>query len=440
MLERLLHSDVGAGLEEVEVAPDTLAMLLLLKGTLVTPGSLDRLLVSPQQLLVAIINMLCEVPQLCKHAESLLHGVEGEEALAAVDRRCWKGIMKGKRHGDVPEKWRRHTMGCLDKDRHTQLENAIIHEDEEMALAALESDFGARACRRINHRTGTTALMLAVERRQERVCTAMLSNFGADGCNLHAVDNLGGTALMKTCVNEMDDAALGMLEFGPEACNLGHVGKNGKTALLEACWKRMDSVVVKMLGFGPEECNLGQVDKYGDTSLIIACMKRLEDSALKMLEPGPKACNLGHVDDDGNTALQWACMSRLDGVVVKMLSFGPEACNLGQADNDGMTSLMIACLEGMDGVAVKMLEFGPEACKLGLVTNDGDTALIKACMKKRKDVALKMLEFGPEACKLDQVNNNGDTARDWLVKVPEMQEVLDTVVRMLDTESDVDDV
>lgn len=417
MLDTLLNTDVGSGREEVEVAPDTFAMLLLLRGTLVTPETLNRMLVSPQQLLVTIINMLLGIPSLRKLAWPLMEALEVPEALASVD---WKTVMTELRHEDVPEEWRQYTMGCLDKDGYTQLEYVMVGEwnigkpytiqdyeneredREDMALAYLDSKFGAKACRRIT-RFGETALMMAAENRYTKVCQEMLNKFGATGCNLQAVDKFGDTALMKACTDGVEDAAMKMLEFGPEACNLAQANNWDNTALVFACESELEGAVMEMLAFGPKMCNLGQVNNCGFTALTVACMNGWEIGALKMLKCGPEACKLSQVNSNGDTALTMACTSKLEDVVVKMLELGPEACNLNTVNNNGDTALTLACCHGLDRAV------------------------------------MKMLAFGPDACNLQHANGRGKSARDIILDEPAMRAVLDKIDSMVAIESDTDD-
>ena len=433
MLETLLNTNVGVGLEEVEVAADTLGVMQLLRGALVTPEVLDRLLVSPQQVLVATINMLCGIPSLRKCAWSLVQSVKGAEALAAVD---WNIMMAEEVHssGRVAKKWGRYTIGCLDKNGHTKLQHAIMddgpvevmmetlkfgpeacnlgHMDNEGATVLIHAchrglnrpawkmlEFGPEDCK-LSHvdNNGNTALMRACMQRMEGVVMKML-DFGPETCKLGQVNMFGDTALMDACCYHFERAALRILRFGPEACKLSHVNNNGNTALTLACMKGLEGVAVKMLEFGPEAC------KLNNTALVLACEMKLKSAALKMLEFGPEACKLSETHNrHGDTTLTRACKNGLEEVVMKMLEFGPEACNLGRADKLGNTALMVACMKKMQGAVTKMLEFGAEACKLGHANKHGDTALMVACDEQLEGVATKMLEFGPEACKLGQVN------------------------------------
>lgn len=54
-----------------------------------------------------------------------------------------------------------------------------------------------------------------------------------------------------------------------------------------------------------------------------------------------------------------------------------------------------------------------------------------ACKNRLKGAALKMLEFGSKACKLRHVNQEGKCARDFIVDVPLMQEVVEEMDHML---------
>ena len=66
-----------------EVAPGTLGMMQLLQGALITEENMDRLLVSREQVLVALIHQLAGA-NMAKQVKSLLEGVTSEEGLKAL--------------------------------------------------------------------------------------------------------------------------------------------------------------------------------------------------------------------------------------------------------------------------------------------------------------------------------------------------------------------
>lgn len=309
---------------------EVLGVRLFLKGTLVTPTTLDRLLVSPEQVLVAIINMLCKFPSLCEHVASLIKAVEGPKALAAIN---WKSVMTEQQYGDIPEVCWWYTMAYADKDGHTLLDHAIMQKKEEVALSFLQSEFGEHACGRINCESGKTALMLA--------CCSW---------------------------DTMEGVALKMLEFGAEVCNLGQANNKGETALIWACHSYAEGAALQILEFGPEACMLVGTDAMKFTALAWACRRELESVALKMLEFGAEACMLRNVSYMECTAIMWACKRGLEDAALKMLEFGPKRCSLGQVNNWGETALTYACDAGLEDTALKMVEFGPEACTLGHVS------------------------------------------------------------------------
>ena len=84
MLEALLTTEVGVGSAETPVAPETLGMLQLLEGQLVTEANMDRLLVWAEQVLVALINQFGAVPALSKHVMPMIEDVQTSEGLADV--------------------------------------------------------------------------------------------------------------------------------------------------------------------------------------------------------------------------------------------------------------------------------------------------------------------------------------------------------------------
>ena len=127
MLEALLTSKVGDGRAATEVAPETLGMLQLLQGKLITTENMDRLLVSKEQVLVALVRQMLGVG-MAKQVQSLVNGVTSEEGMAALP---WKnGVMAHYAHDEVPASWQLHTDGCLDKNGDTRLEVEIQKQNE----------------------------------------------------------------------------------------------------------------------------------------------------------------------------------------------------------------------------------------------------------------------------------------------------------------------
>ena len=119
MLEALLTSKVGEGTETTKVAPETLGMLQLLQGTLLTPKNMDLMLVSKEKLFVALVRQFVGLG-LVEHASRLVDGVTSEEGLAALP---WKAIMTQYTHEEVPDQWHLHSDGCEDKNGATRLES-----------------------------------------------------------------------------------------------------------------------------------------------------------------------------------------------------------------------------------------------------------------------------------------------------------------------------
>ena len=408
MLEALLTTGIGVQRKTTEVSEETLGMLQLLQGTLITKANLDRMLVTNEKLLVAMVRQLVDVDMI-RPATKLMKDVTSEEGRAALP---WKTIMTQFTHEKVPNWWRPYTLGCLDKKGHTRLDVAIKNGDEEKALSFLTSPWGAFGCRRIR-RDGRTALMGAIEKKMKTVCMKMLELFGADGCNAGSVETMRGeTALIRSCRFGLEDVALELLEFGADACKVDHINNKGATALMGAIEKKMKTVCMKMLElFGADGCNAGSVETMrGETALIRSCRFGLEDVALELLEFGDDACRLNHVDNEGVTAFMHACRSRLEAPALDMLAFGVDACKLNHANESGDTPLIVACMFELNSVALKMLEFGADVCKLNNVGDDGHTALISACLMGLDQVVLEMLEFGAAACKLNHVDEEGRTA------------------------------
>ena len=389
MLETMLTSKVGEERVTMEFTPETLGMLQLLQGKIITKEDMDRLLVSKEQVLVALVGQLVGA-EMTEQVKGLLEGVTSEEGMSAVP---WKEIMTQYTHEEVPASWMTHTLGCADKHNWTRLELAIVSKNKEAALRILE--------------------------------------FGADACRLGQVN--GNTALIMACRKGLGTVALKILDFGAHACRLGQVdGWNGNTALIMACSNGMETVALKILEFGADVCNVGHVNKIGETALFSACRHFRSNVALKILEFGADACRLGQVSEYGSTALILACLYALDTLALKILEFGADVCNLGCANKRGNTALMMACSEGLDAVALKILKCGAAACRLGQVTSNGDTALIMACKKGMKTVALKILEFGAYACELKHANNRGKTAQMLAEKGGEpMHAVVDACIKQV---------
>ena len=126
MLEALLTTQIGNGRRETEVAPDTLGMLQLLQGTLITEVNMDRMLVSKDQLLVAMVRQLVGLGMV-RRASSLIDDIISEEGRAALP---WKAIMTQYAHKKVPARWRPYTDGFLDKKGCSRLDVAIKNKDE----------------------------------------------------------------------------------------------------------------------------------------------------------------------------------------------------------------------------------------------------------------------------------------------------------------------
>ena len=406
MLEALLTTGIGVQRKTTEVSEETLGMLQLLQGTLITKANLDRMLVTNEKLLVAMVRQLVDVDMI-RPATKLMKDVTSEEGRAALP---WKTIMTQFTHEKVPNWWRPYTLGCLDKKGHTRLDVAIKNGDEEKALSFLTSPWGAFGCRRIR-RDGRTALMGAIEKKMKTVCMKMLELFGADGCNAGSVETMRGeTALIRSCRFGLEDVALELLEFGDDACRLNHVDNEGVTAFMHACRSRLEAPALDMLAFGVDACKLNHANESGDTPLIVACMFELNSVALKMLEFGADVCKLNNVGDDGHTALISACLMGLDQVVLEMLEFGAAACKLNHVDEEGRTALITACMSSQDAVALKVLEFGAEACKLNHADEMGKTALHHACNMRLGSVCLQILNFGADACNLNHRTLYGHTA------------------------------
>ena len=412
MLDKMLTSEVGAGRATTPVAPDTLGILQLLQGRLITRANMDRMLIKKEQILVALVNQLAEA-DMKEFIVSLMKGVISPEGLAAI--RCWKNVMTQYSHRQVPQSWRLHTMGCLDKDRMTYLDVAIRTGHQVAAASFLESTFGAFACRHVA-RDGKTALIMAVQNGMGSLCLKMLEMFGVVQCGGFIVEaQHGDTALIRACDRGMEDVALKLLEMGPEACNAGHANKRGFTALMAACFKNMKTVALKMLEMGATACNAGQVSmNEKTTALLLACGNRgMTDVALKLLEMGAKACNAKHANKKGYTALIQACRVRMGDVALKLLDMGAKACAANHATSEGITALLLACRRRMKGVALKLLEMGAEACNASQVQEYFDsTALMTACEQGpcMRRVALKLLDMGEEACNAKYTGRHGNTA------------------------------
>ena len=297
MLEALLTTEVGAGSAETPVAPETLGMLQLLQGRLVTEANMDRLLVSPEQVLVAVINQFGKVPALRKHVLSMIKSVGTSAGLAAV--RCWKEIMEYHHHGQVPHSWNKHTRGCLDADGWTQLDVAIRKYHEDTAAAFLASPYGAFACRRVR-RDGGTALLLALDYHSLELCGQMLDKFGVEGCSAASVTREGVTALMVACKRGYHDIALRLLESGAEACNAWHVDEQGNTAYLLAKKKKgLQDVVSRLKELVAPSCVMAQELASSRQALDTETMETLSAAPLFLTQ----ACSGGTVD-----ARQPACV------------------------------------------------------------------------------------------------------------------------------------
>ena len=267
MFEALLTTRVGEGLATTEVSQETIAMLQLLQGTLVTKENLDRMLVSIEKVFVALTKQFVNFGLKSKALfKSMIDYVTSEEGLASLP---WKDIMDNFAHGEVPDAWRNYTEGCVDRNGRTKLHIVIQEQDDVSALSFLTSPFGAFACRHVMA-DGTTALVVATMNGSESICLKMLNLFGAEGCRADQVSQHGLTALIWACRNSMKGVALKLLEFGHEACRTDQVSKFGCTALIWACRNSMDNVALKLLEFGSEACRADCVNIFGHTARLLA--------------------------------------------------------------------------------------------------------------------------------------------------------------------------
>ena len=295
MLEALLTSKVGEGREQTEMAPETLAMMLLLQGKVITSANMDCLLVSQEQVLVALVHQLVRAGMGAR-VKSLLEGVSSEDGMDAVS---WPNVMTNYGHRDIPASWRAYTDGCVDKEENSRLRYLIQDKDEEGVMSFLTSPFGRFGCHHIAA-DGRTALMDAAKQAMDSVCIKMIETFGPEVCRTSHVDNEGNTALMYACTDQygyarrtfykydnyftMDVVALKLLAYGGDVCRADQANKRGETALWVACHNKMHNVAMKLVSMGAEACSVDHKDVYGNTAIMLARDESGPDFADKLLK------------------------------------------------------------------------------------------------------------------------------------------------------------
>ena len=227
MPETLLSSKVGEGTECTTVSPETLGMLLFLKGKLVNARNADFQCASKDQVLVATINQLGTFPGFLACVWDMLHHVPSREALGAV--RCWEALAATRAHGCISDRYKPYVAGFVDACNRTQLDDFIENRKQKAAMKFLHSPHGAFGCRHVR-RDQSTALMAALNLCEKKVGREMLRRFGLKGCRADSVTRTGWTALMTACRVKHEDIAMRLLEDGAEACSAWSANVDGETA------------------------------------------------------------------------------------------------------------------------------------------------------------------------------------------------------------------
>ena len=448
MIEAMLNTPIGSGRSETIVGDDTLSMMWFLQGKTLTFANMDRLGISKEQVLVALINQLVQI-DMASYASGLMRGVTSVEGLRAIS---WKPVMALLSHEDIPDSWRKHAFGCLDKHNKTALESAIEAGDEERALNFLESSFGSFGCRRVR-RDGQTAFMMAVRQGMESVAMRMLSLFGAGGCHATNADEYGDTALMYACEKSLENVALQLLDLGKDgisswdilgascirsrslrmACEndmevvalrildmypaCGHDIDDDEPfvdAFLHACKSHWEAVAMKSFRMHrvlfPDRSFMSRWE-FTNTPLMRACDAGMGAVALKLIEAGPKLCFPGMVSKEGDTALMIACCRELTEVALALIQMGSDVCGMRHVFDcdEEPTALLIACNRNMEDVALALLKAGPDACRSNYANRRDETPLLLACKFEMERVALALIEMGPNACGSDCVGRDGYT-------------------------------
>ena len=86
MVEALLTTRVGAGRETTPVAAETLGMMQLLQGTLITTENMDRMSVFKEKVLAALVRQLMGT-KMEEHVQSLQGVAYGDERAGLTLRR-----------------------------------------------------------------------------------------------------------------------------------------------------------------------------------------------------------------------------------------------------------------------------------------------------------------------------------------------------------------
>ena len=171
------------------------------------------------------------------------------------------------------------------------------------------------------------------------------------GVNVHAVDNVGRTALMVAA--QRGDAFV-VQELYKVGARLDTDDKDGNTAVMLAAIGGYWDVVHELVEGG---ATLDMCDKGGKTAMMLAAGEGHELVVAELIQAG---ADLEVCDHDGNTAIMHAAARGYPKAVERLIQ---AKANLEARNNTGSTPLMLATTNGAFGTACSLVQAGAKVDK-----------------------------------------------------------------------------
>ncbi|XP_013383238.1 trithorax group protein osa isoform X2 [Lingula anatina] len=192
-------------------------------------------------------------------------------------------------------------------------------------------------------RDGRTVLHLAAQNGQAEVTKVLINA----GCDINAVDSLGGTPLHRAAAQGHVEVVTLLLEEGCAYDRQEDV--HGNTALHEAAWNGFSDTIKALIKGG---ANIFATNKAGFGPLHLAAQNGHNQSTRELLYSG---CSADDKNNYGDTCLHTAARYGHAGVTRIALS---AKCNANEQNKNGDTALHIAAALRRRKIAKLLVEAG----------------------------------------------------------------------------------
>jgi len=269
---------------------------------------------------------------------------------------------------------------------------------------------------------GRTALMLAVERKNQLIVEKILSLYDVNGPKplvIDEVDNLGQTALffaIKTKIFDAENVKILKL-LRDKGANFNAKDKNGQTALIWAAQNGKTDIVEALIKYGAD---VDVQDKLGNTALFYA-----SEPIFNLLLN--KRANMNIQNKDDQTALMWALNSENTNFELAKLLIKEGADVNIRGKKLGNTALMVAAHKGLYATAKLLIK---KKANVNVQDELGMTALMWAAKNGRYLTAELLIE---NWAKVNATDKNRMTALMYAAEVG----YIETVEQLIEKGADV---